>query len=106
MKLEVENKDIDLEYMIDEKAYWVAGVMDTHGKGIYLERGLLGHAKRFLSISYVIFIGYYVLLRYEGFGNDKSGDFWTHLCSSSVHHVGWCANKGKPLIPPKCKEVF
>lgn len=41
------------------------------------------------------------MLRYEGFVGDPSKDFWVNLCSSSVHPVGWCAERGKPLIPPK-----
>ena len=23
------------------------------------------------------------------------------ICSEAIHPVGWCATKGKPLIPPK-----
>lgn len=33
---------------------------------------------------------------------DERSDFWVNLCSNVVHPVGWCATKGKPLIPPKC----
>ena len=39
--------------------------------------------------------------RYEGFGQDGSKDFWIHLCSDKMHHVGWCTTKGKTLVPPK-----
>ncbi|XP_074649669.1 MBT domain-containing protein 1-like [Tubulanus polymorphus] len=46
-------------------------------------------------------VGYKALLRYEGFGTDSSCDFWINLCSQDVHPVGWCATKGKPLVPPK-----
>lgn len=44
------------------------------------------------------------LLRYEGFGSDDSKDFWVNLCCSEVHPVGWCATRGKPLIPPRTIE--
>ena len=50
--------------------------------------------------------GYTALLRYEGFGQDGSKDFWLNLCSERVHPVGWCATKGKPLIPPKSKAIY
>lgn len=50
-----------------------------------------------------LFLGYKALLRYEGFGQNSSKDFWVNLCSSIVHHVGWCAIRGRPLIPPKSK---
>ncbi|CAL8079732.1 unnamed protein product [Orchesella dallaii] len=73
MKLEVENKDIDPRN--HQIAFWVASVVKIQG--------------------------YLVLLRFEGFGNDPTGDFWINLCSHDIHHVGWCANKGKPLIPPR-----
>ncbi|KAG8546571.1 hypothetical protein GDO81_018607 [Engystomops pustulosus] len=45
--------------------------------------------------------GYSALLRYEGFENDASLDFWCNICSSDVHPVGWCASSGKPLVPPQ-----
>lgn len=75
MKVEVENTDADPIPGVFSTAFWVATV---------------------LRIS-----GYKVLLRYEGFGQDGSKDFWVNLCSDKVHPVGWCATKGKPLIPPK-----
>jgi len=48
------------------------------------------------------FSGFKALLRYEGFDNDSSRDFWCNLCIPEVHPVGWCASSGKPLVPPKC----
>lgn len=49
-------------------------------------------------------VGYKALLRYEGFGANPHKDFWVSLCSNQVHPVGWCATRGKPLIPPKTIE--
>ena len=76
-QVEVENRDSESTNSAFADAYWVATV---------------------LRIS-----GYTALLRYEGFGQDGSKDFWLNLCSERVHPVGWCATKGKPLIPPKSK---
>ncbi|KTG40005.1 hypothetical protein cypCar_00014928 [Cyprinus carpio] len=45
--------------------------------------------------------GFKALLRYEGFDNDSSKDFWRNLCIPEIHPVGWCASSGKPLVPPK-----
>lgn len=45
-----------------------------------------------------------MLLRYEGFGNDSSKDFWVNIFTTQVHPVGWCASQGKALIPPKTIE--
>lgn len=50
-----------------------------------------------------ICLGYKAKLRYEGYESDERSDFWVNLCSTKVHPVGWCATRGKPLIPPKCK---
>ena len=79
MKVEVENKDSEVNQYpgVYSKSYWIASI---------------------LRIS-----GYYVLLRYEGFGQDGSKDFWMNITSEKVHPVGWCITKGKPLIPPKCE---
>ncbi|GIX93977.1 MBT domain-containing protein 1 [Caerostris darwini] len=54
--------------------------------------------------------GYWGLLRYEGF--DKKSphyfnvpDKWINLCTEPhIHSVGWCAENGKPLVPPKSIE--
>lgn len=59
-----------------------------------------------VSLSYYVMIilwvlGYNALLRYEGFENDSSLDFWCNICGSDIHPVGWCAASGKPLVPPR-----
>ncbi|XP_070197617.1 MBT domain-containing protein 1-like isoform X1 [Littorina saxatilis] len=71
MKVEVANTDCDLSYPV----YWIASVVKV--------------------------AGYTALMRYEGFGNDASHDFWVSLVSPDVHPVGWCATIGKPLVPPQ-----
>lgn len=78
MKVEVENTDCDNFSEDFPDSFWVATV---------------------LRIA-----GYKALLRYEGFGQNDAKDFWVNLCSSMVHPVGWCATRGKPLIPPKTIE--
>lgn len=71
MKIEVLNLDCNL----NTKVYWIASV---------------------IQIS-----GYKAKLRYEGFGEDGSCDFWCNLCTLDVNAVGWCATIGKPLVPPQ-----
>ncbi|KAK7790286.1 hypothetical protein R5R35_003866 [Gryllus longicercus] len=78
MKVEVENTDCDDFSESFPDSFWVATVLQI--------------------------AGYHALLRYEGFGQNCSKDFWVNLCSSAVHPVGWCATRGKPLIPPKTIE--
>ncbi|XP_076467464.1 MBT domain-containing protein 1-like isoform X2 [Babylonia areolata] len=71
MKVEVANMDCDLHYPV----FWIASVIKV--------------------------AGFTALMRYEGFGNDSSRDFWASLVSPDVHPVGWCATIGKPLVPPQ-----
>ncbi|XP_028935751.1 MBT domain-containing protein 1 isoform X2 [Ornithorhynchus anatinus] len=71
IRVEVPNTDCSLP----TKVFWIAGVVKI--------------------------AGYNALLRYEGFENDSSLDFWCSVCGSDIHPVGWCATSGKPLVPPR-----
>uniref|UniRef100_A0A4W5MUB6 Mbt domain containing 1 n=1 Tax=Hucho hucho TaxID=62062 RepID=A0A4W5MUB6_9TELE len=71
VRVEVLNSDTNLS----TKVYWIAGIVKL--------------------------AGFKALLRYEGFDNDTSRDFWCNLCVPEIHPVGWCASSGKPLVPPK-----
>ncbi|XP_078496857.1 lethal(3)malignant brain tumor-like protein 2 isoform X1 [Lissotriton helveticus] len=51
--------------------------------------------------SVVQIAGYKVLLRYEGFENDSSQDFWCNLGTLDIHPIGWCAINSKILVPPQ-----
>eukprot|EP00794_Sanderia_malayensis_P006132 gene6132-6840_t len=42
-----------------------------------------------------------ILLRYEGYQDDNSADFWCNSRSSEIHPVGWCAKTKHALRPPK-----
>lgn len=48
--------------------------------------------------------GYKALLRYEGFEDDGSQDFWCNLGTVDIHPIGWCAVNSKLLVPPKCES--
>lgn len=68
-------------------------------------QGIVGQTPHSFWVASVLRIcGYKALMRYEGFGDSSSHDFWVNLCSSEVHPVGWCATRGKPLIPPRSIE--
>jgi len=45
--------------------------------------------------------GYKALLRYEGFEDDGSRDFWCSLVSGEVNPIGWSAMTSKLLVPPQ-----
>ncbi|XP_035198326.1 MBT domain-containing protein 1 isoform X2 [Oxyura jamaicensis] len=71
VRVEVPNTDCSLP----TKVFWIAGIVKL--------------------------AGYNALLRYEGFENDSSLDFWCNVCGTDIHPVGWCATSGKPLVPPR-----
>ncbi|GFR20463.1 MBT domain-containing protein 1 [Trichonephila clavata] len=54
--------------------------------------------------------GYWGLLRYDGFDKFSPhyfnvSDRWVNLCTEPhIHPFGWCAENGKPLVPPKSVE--
>ncbi|CAF0752991.1 unnamed protein product [Didymodactylos carnosus] len=56
--------------------------------------------KIFWFATVIKFEGYLVLLRYEGYEDDDSHDFWYNLCNKDVHTVGWCGQHGIKLAPP------
>lgn len=75
IKVEVINNDVDvIPNKTDEKVYWIATVIKVNG--------------------------YLAKLRYEGYEEDPSHDFWLFLFSEDIHGVGWCASQGKTLVPP------
>lgn len=86
IKVEVVNNDVDETQLKrgenggaadaqPEKVYWIATVIKVSG--------------------------YLAKLRYEGYEDDSSHDFWIYLFSPDVHGVGWCASQAKALVPPK-----
>ncbi|GFS85109.1 scm-like with four MBT domains protein 2 [Nephila pilipes] len=40
-------------------------------------------------------------LRYIGYGDDRSADFWFNIKSGEFHPIGWCLANSKKLYPPK-----
>lgn len=74
IKVEVVNNDV-VDEMRNGKYYWIATVIKV--------------------------CGYLAKLRYEGYEDDSSHDFWVYLFNDDIHGVGWCASQGETLIPPK-----
>lgn len=71
----IETKhDLTATVPVKEEAYWIGTVVQVYG--------------------------YIAKIRYEGYEDDCSSDFWIHLFSPDVHGVGWCASQGKTLVPP------
>lgn len=99
MKVEVENTDCDSAHAPSGGSGGASGV----GSGSSAHAAA-ATPHSFWVASVLRICGYKALLRYEGFAEDGTRDFWVNLCSSEVHPVGWCATRGKPLIPPRSIE--
>nr|KAG5708815.1 hypothetical protein BaRGS_031969 [Batillaria attramentaria] len=57
--------------------------------------------------SLVMTCGPLLRLRYEGYDEDGSADFWCDLSTCDIHPVGWCQENGQKLEPPEAlKEKF
>lgn len=42
-------------------------------------------------------------LRYEGYKDNSSADFWSDPMTSDIHPIGWCEVYNKTLQPPEGK---
>ena len=64
----------------DQTTYWVATVLNTCGP--------------------------LLRLRFDGYDEDTTRDFWCDVSTSEVHSIGWCAQNGKNLQPPERKMCY
>jgi hypothetical protein len=44
--------------------------------------------------------GHRVRIRYDGYGRDRSNDFWCNFQAEELYPIGWCAQNAFPLQPP------
>uniref|UniRef100_A0A8C2BQA0 Scm like with four mbt domains 1 n=1 Tax=Cyprinus carpio TaxID=7962 RepID=A0A8C2BQA0_CYPCA len=58
-----------------ETAYWVATIITTCGQ--------------------------LLLLRYEGYQDDRRADFWCDIMTADLHPIGWSKQQGRPMRPPE-----
>uniref|UniRef100_A0A674DQG5 Scm like with four mbt domains 1 n=1 Tax=Salmo trutta TaxID=8032 RepID=A0A674DQG5_SALTR len=45
--------------------------------------------------------GQLLLLRYEGYHDDRRADFWCDIMTADLHPLGWSLEQGKPMRPPE-----
>ncbi|NXG19922.1 SMBT1 protein, partial [Grallaria varia] len=63
----------------DQNTYWVATIITTCGQ--------------------------LLLLRYDGYGEDRKADFWCDILTADLHPIGWCEQNRKVLkVPEGIKE--
>ncbi len=61
-----------------ETAYWVATIITTCGQ--------------------------LLLLRYEGYQDDRRADFWCDIMTADLHPIGWSKQQGQPMRPPEGEQ--
>ncbi|XP_068951584.1 scm-like with four MBT domains protein 1 [Petaurus breviceps papuanus] len=59
----------------DHETYWVATIITTCGQ--------------------------LLLLRYDGYGEDRKADFWCDIRTADLHPIGWCEQNKKMLKVPE-----
>jgi len=59
-----------------------------------------GAPKSYWIATIIRLNGYKTLIRYEGFNEDASKDFWMNIADEGVYHIGYCASlKSLSSIP-------
>ncbi|RXM92659.1 Scm-like with four MBT domains protein 1 [Acipenser ruthenus] len=51
--------------------------------------------------SIIMTCGQLLLLRYDGYGEDRRADFWCDIMTADLHPIGWCGQNNKVLRPPE-----
>lgn len=47
-----------------------------------------------------------LLLRYEGYGEDRKADFWCDIRKAGLYPLGWCEQNKKTLEAPEGSSIF
>lgn len=61
-----------------ESTYWVATIITTCGQ--------------------------LLLLRYEGYQDDRRADFWCDIMTADLHPIGWSKQQGRMMKPPEGEQ--
>ncbi|XP_005111500.1 scm-like with four MBT domains protein 1 [Aplysia californica] len=76
-------------------------------KGMKLEAPNKLSPNTYWVATIVMTCGPLLRLRYEGYQDNSSADFWSDPMTSDVHPLGWCEENGKTVQPPDViKEKF
>uniref|UniRef100_A0A8C8LP68 SLED domain-containing protein n=1 Tax=Oncorhynchus tshawytscha TaxID=74940 RepID=A0A8C8LP68_ONCTS len=51
--------------------------------------------------SIITTCGQLLLLRYEGYHDDRRADFWCDIMTADLHPLGWSREQSKPMRPPE-----
>ncbi|KAG5835797.1 hypothetical protein ANANG_G00247810 [Anguilla anguilla] len=68
--------------------------------GMKLEVSVKGEPEGFWVATIITTCGQLLLLRYEGYHDDRRADFWCDIMTADLHPVGWSQQHGREMRPP------
>ncbi|KAJ8361122.1 hypothetical protein SKAU_G00176470 [Synaphobranchus kaupii] len=69
--------------------------------GMKLEVSVKGEPEGFWVATIITTCGQLLLLRYEGYHDDRRADFWCDIMTAGLHPVGWSRQQGREMRPPE-----
>ena len=75
--------------------------VEFHNADAALPSNLTTTSDCFWVARVVSVAGFYLQLRFEGFDEDDSSDFWAHILDPDLHQIGYSKSANKHLLPPK-----
>ncbi|KAJ8409396.1 hypothetical protein AAFF_G00235940 [Aldrovandia affinis] len=65
-----------------------------------LEVCVKGEPEGFWVATIITTCGQLLLLRYEGYYDDRRADFWCDIMTADLHPIGWSRQQGREMRPP------
>ncbi|XP_053890833.1 scm-like with four MBT domains protein 1 isoform X2 [Malaclemys terrapin pileata] len=69
--------------------------------GMKLEVAIKSDHNTYWVATIITTCGQLLLLRYDGYGEDRKADFWCDIMTADLHPVGWCEQNKKILKVPE-----
>ncbi|XP_012696666.1 scm-like with four MBT domains protein 1 [Clupea harengus] len=78
------------------------GLQTGLAPGMKLEVSVRGEADGVYWVATIITTcGQLLLLRYEGYQDDRRADFWCDIMTANLHPLGWSRQQEHPMKPPE-----
>ncbi|XP_031465292.1 scm-like with four MBT domains protein 1 isoform X1 [Phasianus colchicus] len=105
----------DMEFSWDEYLEDTGAVAAPHGSfkhvdtslqngfapGMKLEVAVKSDQNTYWVATIITTCGQLLLLRYDGYGEDRKADFWCDIMTADLHPIGWCEQNEKVLKVPE-----
>lgn len=69
--------------------------------GMKLEVAVKNEVDAYWVATVITTCGQLLLLRYDGYGEDRKADFWCDILTANLHPLGWCEQNKKIFNPPE-----